>query len=188
MPRIVIQASARKLPRFSWKNNKYLGTLPEEFHDMTLAERQICSLSHAVTHITKIYVSKSTSATEDDIYSTKLHGNVCAFPTNNHRLANHLPNTLADLNNILTVVYIGHRKPKKTNFRYVLRVRKQKVSDYLSYLLTHHKSYKELPDSHVLWERLKELPEDDVPTGLFEQVAESVSNDVRKKLQTKQVD
>jgi hypothetical protein len=100
------QLRLNKLPRFALANNFYRGELPEEFKDLTWVEEMACAIYRNTAHISHIYQSSDPSQPR------VFHGNTCAHDMNVVSTATVLPRTPDDVNDMLSVVFIGPGKYK----------------------------------------------------------------------------
>jgi len=153
------QAALRKsnIPRFALANKLYRGNLPIQFQDMTWVEEMACSIYRNTAHITRLYGSSDTAQ------PTVLHGNTCAHDMNTVSTAKVLPRTPTDINDILTIVFIGPGKLKLESLKNMFRIRKSKVWDFLLWLKNHNRLYMDIPfDENIM----NMYPDDDVLPGL----------------------
>ena len=91
----------KSVPRLSLANHLYRGELPEEFRDLTWIEEMVCAKYRNTAHITCIYGSSDPS--QPKVY----HGNTCAHEMNVLSTATVLPRTTADMNDMLTIIFVG---------------------------------------------------------------------------------
>jgi hypothetical protein len=92
------------VPRFALANYLYQGKLPDEFHDLTWVEEMVCGKYRNMAYITCIYGSSDPS--QPKIF----HGNTCAHEMNVISTVSVLAQTPADINDLLSVVFIGSEK------------------------------------------------------------------------------
>lgn len=93
-----------KLPRLAIGNNLYRGVLPAEFEDLTWAEEMVCCIYRNTAHVTRLFQS------HDPAQSRVMHGNTCAHEMNVTSTASVLPRTPTDVNEMLTIVFLGSSK------------------------------------------------------------------------------
>jgi hypothetical protein len=120
-----------KVPRLALANNLYRGALPDQFRDLTWVEEMVCAIYRNTAHITRLYGSS------DPAQPTVLHGNTCAHDMNTTSTASVLPRTPADVNGMLSVVFVGAKKLEPKSLGKMFRVRKKKVWDFLLWLKDH---------------------------------------------------
>ncbi|KAJ3554887.1 hypothetical protein NP233_g12331 [Leucocoprinus birnbaumii] len=135
----------------------YRGVLPPEFCDLTWVEEMVCALYRNTAHITRLYGSS------DPGQPTVLHGNTCAHEMNVISTATVLPRTPADINDMLSIVFIGAKKPDSKSLKHIFRVRKQKICDFLDWLRVNNTLYSNIP---IVAELMDLYPDDDVLPGI----------------------
>ena len=158
-----------KIPRFALKNNLYQGQLPTYFHDLTWVEEMACAIYRNMAHITRLYQSSDPSQPKI------LHGNTCAHETNVVSTASVLPLTPADINGMLSIIFIGPGKLDLSKLGTIFRVHKQKIWSFLLWLKDHNRLYLDLPFDPSI---LDLYPEDGILPGLDERVTEDHDTDV----------
>ena len=122
------QLQKKKLPRFALANHLFRGELPDEFKDLTWVEEMTCSIYRCTAHISRLYQSS------DPAQPRVFHGNTCAHDMNIISTASVLPRTPNNVNDMLSVVFIGSGKYKKECLKNMFRVRKKKIWDFLVWL------------------------------------------------------
>ena len=127
------------MPKFALANCLYRGHLPSQFHDLTWVEEMVCSRYRYTAHITRIFQSS------DPALPNVLHGNTCAHEMNVVSTASVLPRTPTDINEKLSVVFIGPGKLRPQFLKNIYRIRKQKVWDFLLWLVSHNLLYSDMP-------------------------------------------
>ena len=96
----------KQMPKFSLANKLYRGNLPEEFRDITGIEEMVCAIYRNTAHVTRLYQS------DDPAQPRVFHGNTCAHEMNIVSTVSILPHTLSDINDLLSMVFIGPGKFK----------------------------------------------------------------------------
>jgi len=153
--------SKNKMPRFALANNLYRGLLPEEFKDLTWVEEMVCAIYRNTAHVTRIFKSSDPS------HPRILNGNTCAHEMNVISTASVLPRTPADINGMLSIVFVGPGKFDPKSLEYVFRVRKNKVWRFLLWLKAHNRLYSNIPLNESI---LDNYPDDDILPGLDDRV------------------
>ncbi|KAJ3778442.1 hypothetical protein FB446DRAFT_658022, partial [Lentinula raphanica] len=152
------------LPRLSLNNHLFRGDLPSQFCDMTWAEEMACALYRTTAHVSRLYGSGS----DEDPF--QLHGNVCAHPLDICYTATHLPWAPADINDLISIVFVGCRKLSKDEMRKSKSffVRRHIIRCFLNFACLHNKLYIGLPppDENIL----NLYPENDILPGLEERI------------------
>jgi Helitron helicase-like domain at N-terminus len=128
-----------KVPRLSLANHLYRGTLPDEFKDLSWVEEMVCAIYRNTAHVTRIYQSADPSQPR------VFHGNTCAHDMNVVSTASVLPRTPADINGMLSVVFVGPGKFKAECLGPMYRIRKQKVWRFLLWLKANNRLYVNMP-------------------------------------------
>ena len=123
------------MPRFALANNLYRGHLPEEFCDLTWIEERVCAIYSNTAVVTRLYQSSDPSQ------PTVFHGNTCAHEMNVSSTATALPRVPSDINDLLSVVFIGSQRFKLEYLGNMYRIRKSKVWRFLQWLKEHNKLY-----------------------------------------------
>lgn len=115
----------------------YRGELPPDLQDITWIEEMACSLYRTTAHIARIFGSTSDS----DPF--QLRGNTCAHPMNLFHNATSLPWAPADLNDLISIIFVGSRRLRKEELTKLTPylVRKQKIIALLQYLCAHNSLY-----------------------------------------------
>jgi hypothetical protein len=114
-----------QLPKFAWKNNLYIGTLPEYYCDLTWVEEMLCCLYCTTAHVMCIYSSGTTDG------SFVYHRNVCVHETNMVSVVNELPQKPADVNRVLSVLFIGPKCVQDLKKMKLFHMCKEKVWAFL---------------------------------------------------------
>ena len=164
-----LSLAKQTVPRFALKNNLYRGQLPQCFHDLTWVEEMACAIYRNMAHITRLYQSSDLSQPK------VLHGNTCAHEANIVSTASVLPLTPADINGILSIIFIGPGKLDLSKLGTVFRVRKQKIWSFLLWLKNNNQLYLELPFDKSIVDL---YPKDGILPGLDEWVTEDHETDV----------
>lgn len=152
---------SQKIPRFALANKLYRGRLPDNITDLTWVEEMVCSLYRNTAHVTRLYGSTDPSQ------PTVFHGNTCAHEMNIVSTAQVLPRTPSDINDMLSVVFIGSRKPSSEALSHIFRVRKSKVLAFLQWLKHYNQLYTHIPiDLNIV----HLYPEDGVIPGLHDRI------------------
>ncbi|KLO10937.1 hypothetical protein SCHPADRAFT_831890, partial [Schizopora paradoxa] len=122
------------LPKYAMKNSLYVGSVPEEFSDLTWVEEVVCSLYRPLVNITRLFCS-------DERNARVFHGNMCAFEMNVSSTASVLPWAPSDITDSLSVAFIGRSKYKKACVKKLCSIRKGKVWGFLKWLKRHNHLY-----------------------------------------------
>lgn len=153
-----------KVPRLALANHLYRGKLPDEFSDLTWIEEMVCAKYRNTAHVTRIY--QSTDPAQPRVF----HGNTCAHDMNVVSTANTLPRTPADINGMLSVVFIGPGKFKPDCLGPMFRIRKNKVWRFLVWLKSNNRLYMDMELDRAV---MDEYPDD----GFIPDLEEGVVSD-----------
>ncbi|KAF8573855.1 hypothetical protein K439DRAFT_1374058 [Ramaria rubella] len=154
------------MPRFVLKNCLYRGILPDQLNDLTWVEEMVCSLYRNTAHITHLY--ESTDPSQPRVF----HGNTCAHEMNIVSTAQCLPRMPADINGMLSVVFVGPGKFDPEKLGNVFHVRKMKIWSFLRWLKTYNILYQDIPlDEYIM----NQYPDNGILPGLCESVISDIN-------------
>jgi hypothetical protein len=157
-----------RLPRLALANRLYRGKLPDKFKDLTWIEEMVCAKFRNMAHITRLYQSSDPSQPK------VFHGNTCAHDMNIVFTASVLPRTPADINGMLSIIFVGPGKFKPDCFGPMFKIRKRKVWKFLQWLRQHNRLYRDIP----LDESIMDLyPEDGMLPGLEQGIFDDINMD-----------
>jgi hypothetical protein len=162
---------SRKLPRFALANKLYRGMLPNEYIDLTWVEEMVCAIYRNTAHVTRLYGSL------DPAQPTVLHGNTCAHEMNVVSTASVLPRTPSDVNDMISIVFIGAKRPTLESLANVFRVRKKKILLFLEWLRCNNVHYTHIPIDNTV---IEDYPEDGVLPGLDECIVHDADSNPEK--------
>ncbi|RDX40380.1 hypothetical protein OH76DRAFT_1366321, partial [Lentinus brumalis] len=155
-------------PRFSLANDLWLGAVPEELQILTIPEQLLIAQLFPRVYIFKLYPKtpgyRPASATlqrgmRGTVSTYELHGQGVADMVDGGLLPR-LPSVLAS---VISVTFMGIGPLPKQWLRAMFRVRRPVVANALRLLQRQHRHYGNIIVSE---ERLRALPEDDVPDEL----------------------
>ncbi|KAF8532150.1 hypothetical protein JB92DRAFT_3080770 [Gautieria morchelliformis] len=106
-----------KLPWFTLKNGLYRGRLPDEFADLSWVEEI------------------------DPCQPRVFHGNTCTHDMNIISVADTLPRSPADLNSMLSIVFVGRGKLDLSKLGTLFHICKAKVWRFLCWLSSNNELY-----------------------------------------------
>jgi len=89
------------MPKFALANVLYYGQIPSHFADVTWVKEMVCACHRYTAHITQVFQSNDPSSPK------VLHRNMCMHEMNTVSTTTILPWTPADMNNVLSVVFVG---------------------------------------------------------------------------------
>ena len=105
----------------SLANYFYRGLLPDEFADLTWVEEMVCAKYRNTAHVTQIFGSSNVC------HPKVFHGNMCAHEMNLLSTASVLPQTVADINDMLMIVFVGAGKFDPNCLHQMFTVRRKKI-------------------------------------------------------------
>ncbi|KAF8317921.1 hypothetical protein DL93DRAFT_2045234, partial [Clavulina sp. PMI_390] len=127
------------LPKHALANKLYLGSLPDQFRDLTWVEEQACALMRSTHYVFRLYHSSNPQ----DPYQAR--GNSCAYPQNIVSVAEVLPRTPADVAGSLGVVFTGpSRKLPSGALQSIFKVRKSVLCNFLEWLRLNNPLYRNI--------------------------------------------
>lgn len=91
----------RAIPKFSLANLLYHSNLPEEFCDLTWVEEMACALYWMMAVVTRLFGSQDPNSPQ------YFKGNTCAHDVNILSTVDILPRTPADINDCISIDFIG---------------------------------------------------------------------------------
>ncbi|KAE8228546.1 hypothetical protein CF326_g6517 [Tilletia indica] len=168
-----LSKSPPKLPALSLANGNIRGYLPEHLRDCTWLEERLCARYLASACIVRLYDLTAPGAPEQR--QRVMKGHACSFPLNTVATATKLPWAFGDGGPLVSCLWIGPRKPLRSDLRNVFKVRREKVHQLLEYL---SKNFKDFPPFTIDPVALNSLPDDDVPELLMRHVAFQSSGSV----------
>jgi len=160
-----------KIPRFALANKLYRGILPVQFQDLTWVEEMVCAIYRNTAHITRLYGSSDPSQ------PTVLHGNTCAHDMNIISTAAVLPRMPTDINDMLSIVFIGTGKLRLESLKDMFRVRKARIWEFLMWLKSHNRLYMCLKFDEAI---MNLYPDNGMLPGLEEKIIQDHELDAQK--------
>lgn len=151
----------KSMPRLALANGLYRGSLPEEFNDMTWIEEMVCAKHLTTAMVTRLSMGHGV------FKSRKLRGNTCAHEMNMVSTAKALPRAPTDINDMLSVVFLGPQKLDEAKLKTIFYVRRQKVWRFLMWLKEHNELYSDIDIDPTA---IRQYPEDGVLPGISERV------------------
>ncbi|EAU80832.2 hypothetical protein CC1G_04942 [Coprinopsis cinerea okayama7 len=168
------QLNHNKKPPLSLANDLWLGDVPRQLQDLSLPERLLIARYIPAAHVVKLYPKKVGSRhIEPDSLHSGLRGNVSSYPLDQRQIADMVtsvkPAPLSLLSSTIAITFVG---PKHVPLRWLygrlprnFTVRRRKVREALLWLKQNNPIYSCIEISQ---ERLQALPENGVPTELYQ--------------------
>ncbi|KAJ3930947.1 MAG: hypothetical protein NXY57DRAFT_869326, partial [Lentinula lateritia] len=152
------------MPCLALNNYLYRGELVENIENISWVEEMACAIYRTTAHVARIYGSSSSG---DPL---QLHGNVCAHPLDICSIAKRLPWSPVDLNDLITIVFVGKAKLNEDDIKKLKPyfVRRNVIRLLLSDLCRRNRLYAGL---YMLDNSMLELyPENDLLPGLQDRI------------------
>ena len=127
------------MPKFALANLLYQGQLPSQFHDLTWVEEMVCSQFQYTAHIARLFQSNGPAL------PNVVHGNTCTHDMNVVSTASVLPHTPANINGMVSFIFIGLGKLRPEFHKSMYQIQKEKVWEYLLWITTHNVHYLNMP-------------------------------------------
>ncbi|KAF8521354.1 hypothetical protein JB92DRAFT_3278850 [Gautieria morchelliformis] len=163
-----------KLPRFALKNDLYRGRLPEEFADLSWVEEMVCSIYRNTAHVTHLYNSS------DPCQPRVFHSNTCAHDMNVLSVADTLPRSPADLNGMLSVVFVRRANLYLSKLGTLFHIRKAKAWSFLCWLSSNNKLYQNVTIDRSIMDL---YPENGILLGLEDGIIHDSDTDPKHSFQ-----
>lgn len=166
----VTSLKAGKVPRLSLANGMWIGPIPEELSGLTIPEEMLIALQYPRCFVYKVYAKHGGAHNQDpDTLQSAMKGNVTSFQLNPGEVAHMIDGELypcrpSILPSLVSVAFIGKRKPPKNWLKKMFRVRRDRVRRALIWLKTNHPRYSHI---EIREDLLEQLPEDDIPLEIL---------------------
>ncbi|GLB44644.1 putative G-quadruplex DNA unwinding [Lyophyllum shimeji] len=161
-------------PQFSLANNLWIGKVPWQLEVLTFPEQLLIALLYPRVYVFKLF-PKAYGPRDPSTLQRGMRGTVTSFDLDMDGIAsmiagNMMPRPLSVLPSIISVTFIGLGDLPKRWLRNTFRVRRQFVFEALRWQKEHNTKY--YGNIEIDAERIRSLPEDDVPieiTGIVRQ-------------------
>lgn len=156
-------------PKYSLANGLWYGDVPWQLKCLTFPEQLLISRLYPRVFVIKLYPKDGRPHSPDTLQSA-LKGNITTFELNLDKIADmvngslmpQLPRVLAS---VLSITYVGRGHMPKNWLKATFRVRRYHVAEALRWLKDNNPSL--YGDIVIDEERLRRLPEDDVPEEIW---------------------
>ncbi len=144
-----------KLPKKALANGLWLGEVPKELSDLTVAEQLL---------IARVRINRFAVKVESGMHKTKC--NIIAFQNPVPQIYDTLPPPTSDIEETFAVMFIRSKPPAEKDFDEVpvYNVRHRKVQEALEWLKLNHVDYENVFISH---ENLKNYPLNGCPVPVI---------------------
>ncbi|KAK0184155.1 hypothetical protein F5146DRAFT_1125892 [Armillaria mellea] len=161
----------KELPRLALANDLWLGHIPPELEVLTLPERILVARYFPAAYIVKLYPKiKNARMLNPNTLATGLKGNVSTYPLPHAYIAAFIdgrqimPPHATILSALIGVTFIQPNNKPQYPFPKELHVRRQAVFHALEWLKRHNPLW---ADVYIDHDRLRQLPENDVPMEII---------------------
>lgn len=156
--------NSNTLPKLSLANNLWIGNVPHQLAILTLPEQLLVSRHYPRCYVVKLYPRNGHVSNLDHLQRGMV-GNVTLYNMNTNSVVEMLEGQLLlqpvmQLASVLAITYVGTKNLPKTWLKSTFRVRRRIVSEALMWLKDNNELYRDIV---ISLERLKNLPEDDIP-------------------------
>lgn len=167
-----------QLPPLSLANDMWIGDVPYQLSNLSIAERIMIAKGFPSAYIVKLYPKRRGAANWDrSQFHNGLKGNVSTYRMNPAQLAdvvinNEFPHDAKILSATIGVTFVGPKGVRVSNMPDSLRVRRWRIRDALQWLKENNPLYADITISE---NRLSSLPEEGIPEEILSLV--KYSND-----------
>ena len=159
----------RTVPKLSLANNLWIGEIPSALTGLTIPEQLLIARHYPRCYIFKLYPRNVDSHIPLDQLYTGIAGNASLFELNTQEVVEmikgqRMPSSVQTLASIITITFVGSKILPKDWLKKTFRVRREVVYEALVWLQSHNPIY---ADIKIDENRMRELPEDDVPDELL---------------------
>ncbi|KAJ3559330.1 hypothetical protein NM688_g415 [Phlebia brevispora] len=172
-----------KPPKLSLANKLWIGQVPLVLRRLHLTEQLLIALLYPRVFVVKLY-PKTAKPGDPELLQSALRGNVTTYPLNIERIAdmisgNLMPQPLSVLPQVLSITYVGSKGLSNNRLRSTFGVRRYCVADALQWMKQHNRKY--YSAIVIDQERLRLLPEDDVPEEVMAVIRQTDDPDIAAK-------
>ncbi|KAK2462221.1 hypothetical protein APHAL10511_005760, partial [Amanita phalloides] len=162
-----LHSGKNKTPPLALVNGLWMGDIPSELQDLTIAEQKLVALIYPQMHVYKLYPKVYHGETG---LQTVMQGSLSTYALNidkiSHMITGKLmPHPLAILPSVIAMLYVGKAKLPRDALKSLLHVWRVKVYVALVWLKKNNLKY--FGDVEIDENMLQQLPEDDMPEELL---------------------
>ena len=175
-----LERGGAKPPRLSLANGLWVGEIPWQLQRLSFPEQLLIAHLYPRVYVIKLF-PKDRRAHSPETLQSALAGNVTTFAFNMDKISDMIagrlmPQRPAVLASVLSVTYVGTYKPSRQWLKTTFNVRRFHVAEALRWLKTHNPKY--YGDIIIDIDRLRSLPEDDVPIEILANMHHETHGDV----------
>ena len=173
----------RTLPKLSLANNLWIGDVPSILTGLSIPEQLLIARHYPRCYIFKLFPRDIDNHIPLDQLYSGMAGNASLFELNTQEVVQmirgqRMPSSVRTLASIIAITFVGSKKLQKDWLKKTFRVRRGVVYDALAWLRVHNPIY---GDIEIDEDRLKELPEDDVPEELLTVIRRENDDELAEK-------
>lgn len=170
-------------PKLSLANNLWIGDVPYQLMELTTPEQLLIARHYPRCYIFKLFPRDYDSHLPLDQLYTGMAGNATLFEINTQEVVEMLcgqrmPSPVATLASVIAITFVGSKRLPVDWLKKMFRVRRDVVYEALVWLQRNNPIY---ADIQIDGNRLKELPEDDVPEELLAIVRREEDDEIVEK-------
>ncbi len=167
-------------PRFSFANDLWLGPIAIELQMLTIPEQLLIAQLFPRVYVFKLYPKTPGYRPPSETLQRGMRGTVSTYELDPQGVADMLdggllPRLPSVLASVISVTFMGIGPLPKQWLRTTFRVRRPVVAAALRVLQRQHRHYQSVT---ICEERLRALPEDDVPQELLQVMRHSPDGDI----------
>lgn len=173
----------RTLPKLSLANNLWIGEIPSVLTGLTIPEQLLIARHYPRCYIFKLFPRDVDAHVPLDQLYSGMAGNASLLELNTQEVVEMLkgqrmPPSVRTLASIIAITFVGSKKLPKDWLKKTFRVRRDVVYAALVWLKNHNPIY---GDIKIDENRLKELPEDDIPDELLTVIRQERDDEIAEK-------
>ena len=173
---VELKDESKKPPTYSLANNLWIGRIPWQLQVLTFSEQLLIALLYPRVYVFKLYPKDINFHPDGSVLQSGMQGNVSTYDLDVKGVASMLQGNLMPrppliLPSVILVTFIGRGSAPKQSLHSIFHVRRQVVFEALRWLKANNQKY--YGDIQIDPERLRGLPEDDVPIEILSVIRQS---------------
>ena len=163
-------------PPRSLANNLWVGRVPWQLSSLTYPERLLVARAYPRVYTFKLHPKTLNARMDVSSFQRGMKGTVSTYALNRDAMADMvsgriMPRPISVLPELISIVFFGRGKLPISYLRSLFKVWRRVVLEALLWLKANNKTY--YGDINIDDERLRSLPEDDIPAELLDIVRQS---------------